>query len=72
MFTVSSEKDTSYIGKQALSVTRIGVDLTDLAQSVVVLNKAFIDGASPTIMAKSLNYVGGAQTGTITWSVTAT
>ena len=69
MFTVSSEKDTSYIGKQALSVTRIGVDLTDLAQSVVVLNKAFIDGASPTIMAKSLNYVGGAQTGTITWSV---
>jgi iron complex outermembrane receptor protein len=50
-------------------VTRIGVDLSDLASSVVVLNKAFIDGASPTIMAKSLNYVGGAQTGTITWSV---
>jgi iron complex outermembrane recepter protein len=29
----------------------------------------FIDNASPTIMAKSLAYVGGAQTGTITWSV---
>ena len=68
-FTVNSERDTSLIGKQALSVTRIGVDLADLASSVVVLNKAFIDGASPTIMAKSLNYVGGAQTGTITWSV---
>ena len=68
-FTVNSEKDTSYMGKQALSVTRVGMDLADLASSVVVLNKAFIDGASPTIMAKSLNYVGGAQTGTITWSV---
>jgi iron complex outermembrane receptor protein len=68
-FTVNSEKDTSLVGKQALSVTRIGVDLADLASSVVVLNKAFIDGASPTIMAKSLNYVGGAQTGTIAWSV---
>ncbi|HTZ21324.1 MAG TPA: TonB-dependent receptor plug domain-containing protein [Opitutaceae bacterium] len=68
-FTVNSEKDTSYVGKQALSVTRVGIDLADLASSVVVLNKAFIDNASPTIMAKSLNYVGGAQTGTITWSV---
>ncbi len=68
-FKVSSEKDTSFIGKQALSTTRIGVDLGDLAQSVVVLNKLFLDSASPTIMAKSLNYVGGAQTGTISWSV---
>jgi iron complex outermembrane receptor protein len=68
-FTVNSEKDTSLIGKQALSVTRVGMDLSDLASSVVVLNKAFIDNASPTIMAKSLNYVGGAQTGTIAWSV---
>ena len=66
-FKVSSEKDTSFVGKQALSTTRIGVDLGDLAQSVVVLNKMFLDSASPSIMAKSLNYVGGAQTGT--WRV---
>lgn len=68
-FKVSSEKDVSFIGRQALSTTRIGVDLSDLAQSVVVLNKKFLDTANPTIMAKSLMYVGGAQTGTITWSV---
>jgi iron complex outermembrane receptor protein len=68
-FTVTTEKDESFIGSQALSTTRIGVDLGDVAQSMVVLNKKFIDNASPTIMAKSLNYVGGAQTGTITWSV---
>ena len=68
-FTVTSEKDVSYVGKQALSTTRVAVELSDLAQSVTVLNKAFIDSASPTILAKSLTYVGGAQTGTITWSV---
>ena len=68
-FTVTSEKDESYIGKQALSTTRVAVELADLPQSVTVLNKAFMDSASPTILAKSLTYVGGAQTGTITWSV---
>ena len=68
-FKITSEKDESLMGSQALSATRIGVELGDLAQSMVVLNKLFIDKASPTIMAKALNYVGGAQTGTITWSV---
>jgi len=34
-----------------------------------VLNRSFINDASPTILAKSLQYVGGVQTGTITWSV---
>src|ERR1051326_2264793 len=68
-FKVTSEKDVSLTGRQALSTTRIGVDLTDLAQSVVVLNKKFLDSASPTIMPKALTYVGGAQTGTINWSV---
>ncbi len=68
-FKVSGEKDDSLMGKQALSTTRIGVDLGDLAQSVVVMNKLFLDNASPTILAKALNYVGGAQTGTISWSV---
>ena len=68
-FAVTSKKDDSLMGKEALSTTRIGVDLGDLAQSVVVMNKLFLDNASPTILSKSLNYVGGAQTGTISWSV---
>ncbi len=68
-FSVSSEKDTSYLGHEAVSTTRIGVDLSDLAQSVTVINRALIDDIDPTIIAKSLIYVGGAQTGTINWSV---
>ena len=68
-FVVTSERDSSFVGKQALSTSRVALDLTDIAQSVAVLNKAFIDSASPTILSKSLLYVGGAQTGTITWSV---
>jgi len=68
-FSVSSEKDVSYIGRESMSTTRIGVELSDLPQSVVVLNKAFLNDVNPTILAKALNYVGGAQTGTISWSV---
>ena len=68
-FVVTSERDVSYVGKQALSTSRVALDLSDIAQSLSVLNKAFIDNASPTILSKSLLYVGGAQTGTITWSV---
>jgi iron complex outermembrane recepter protein len=69
VFTIRSERDASYVGKQALSTTRIGVELADVPQSVVVLNKAFLSDLNPTILAKALNYVGGAQTGTINWSV---
>ncbi|MFT3780956.1 MAG: TonB-dependent receptor [Nibricoccus sp.] len=68
-FSVNSERDTSYTGKQALSTTRTGTGLEDLAQTVAVLNQAFLKDMSPSILAKSLNYVGGAQTGTISWSV---
>ena len=68
-FTISSEKDTSYVGKKALSSTRMGVALADLPQSVRVLNKILLDDMNPTILAKALNYVGGAQSGTISWSV---
>jgi outer membrane receptor for monomeric catechols len=68
-FTISSEMDTSYVGKKALSSTRMGVALADLPQSVRVLNKILLDDMNPTILAKALNYVGGAQSGTISWSV---
>jgi iron complex outermembrane receptor protein len=68
-FSISSEKDTSYTGTSALSTTRSGVELADLAQSVTVLNRAFFNDFKPSIIAHTLNYVGGAQTGTINWSV---
>lgn len=68
-FSVNTERDNSYTGKQALSTTRTGTDLSDLAQTVAVLNQAFLKDMSPSILAKTLNYVGGAQTGTINWSV---
>ena len=68
-FTIRSEKSASYMGKQATSTTRTGAPVADLAQSVVVLNRSFFNDINPTIFAKALNYVGGAQTGTINWSV---
>jgi len=37
-FTISSEKDTGYVGTSSLSSTRIAVDLSELPQSVKVLN----------------------------------
>lgn len=68
-FTITSERDVSYVGHQSLSTTRTGVELVDLPQSVVVLNRSFFNDVNPTILAKALLYVGGAQTGTISWSV---
>ena len=68
-FTIRSEKDTGYLGRQALSTTRTGASVADLSQSVVVLNRSFFNDINPTIMAKALAYIGGAQTGTINWSV---
>ena len=68
-FVITSEKDASYLGTKELSTARAGVELSDLPQSVVVLNRVFIDDVNPTLIAKSLLYVGGGQTGTISWSV---
>ena len=55
-----------------MSTTRTGAPVADLAQSVVVLNRSLFDDINPTILAKALIYVGGAQTGTIDWSVDRT
>jgi iron complex outermembrane receptor protein len=68
-FSITSERETSYTGTTAMSTTRSGVPLSDLAQSVTVLNRAFFNDYKPSILAHSLNYVGGTQTGTINWSV---
>lgn len=68
-FDVKSARDTSYTGKAALSTTRTGVALMDLAQSVQVLNRTFMDEANAAMVADMLKYVGGGQTGNLNFSV---
>ena len=67
-FHVSSERDDSYVGKEALSTTRTGVELLDLSQSVKVINRAFIDDLNPTLVVDTLKYVGGGQAGNINFA----
>jgi iron complex outermembrane receptor protein len=67
-FSISSEKDTGYIGKSALSSTRIAVDTADLPQSVQVLNSGFLKAVNPFMISDILNYVGGAQNGALNWT----
>ncbi len=68
-FNVSSEKDKSYTGHEALSLTRTGVELSDLPQSVIVINKAYIEAMSPPALSELVSYVGGGQTGNISWGI---
>jgi iron complex outermembrane receptor protein len=67
-FTISSEKDDSFVGKTALSTTRIAVDLAELPQSVTVLNKSFFDQLKVGMISDMLMYVGGGQNGNINWT----
>src|SRR4051812_11210339 len=41
-FEVKSEKDNNFVGKSSLSSTRIAVDLSEIPQSVKVINNSFI------------------------------
>ena len=67
-FSISSEKDTGFVGKTALSSTRIAVDLSELPQSVTVLNKAFFQQLKVGMISDMLMYVGGGQNGQINWT----
>src|SRR5882724_4573823 len=67
-FSINSEKDASYIGTSSLSSTRIAVDLSELPQSVKVLNNSFLTAINPTMMSDVLNYVGGGQNGALNWT----
>ena len=67
-FQVASSTDDSFIGKEAMSTTRTGVAIADLAQSVVVVNKEFLNDLRPEYIADIMKYVGGGQTGTLTWT----
>jgi iron complex outermembrane receptor protein len=67
-FEISSEKDSSYVGTSSLSSTRIAVDLSELSQSVKVLNNSFLQAINPTMMSDVLDYVGGGQNGALNWT----
>jgi iron complex outermembrane receptor protein len=67
-FEVKSEKDTNFVGKSALSSTRIAVDLSEIPQSVKVLNNSFVQAIGPTMLSDILNYVGGGQSGQLNWT----
>lgn len=67
-FEITSEKDTNYAGTSALSSTRIAVDLSELSQSVKVLNNSFLQAINPSMMSDMLNYVGGGQNGQLNWT----
>jgi len=67
-FEITSEKDTNYAGTSALSSTRVAVDLSELSQSVQVLNNSFLQAINPTMMSDILDYVGGGQNGQLNWT----
>jgi len=62
-FEIKSDKDAAFVGKSSLSSTRIAVDLSEIPQSVKVLNSSFLKAVSPLNLSDVLNYVGGAQNG---------
>ncbi len=67
-FEILSEKDSDYVGTSSLSSTRIAVDLSELSQSVKVLNNSFLQAINPTMMSDMLDYVGGGQNGALNWT----
>lgn len=67
-FTIASARDDSYVGREALSTTRTGVELLDLPQSVKVINRALLDDLSPGRLIDTLKYVGGGQAGNINFA----
>lgn len=62
-FEIKGESDTNYVGRTALSSTRIAEDISDIPQSVQVLNHSFLQAVDPFMLTDVLDYVGGAQTG---------
>lgn len=68
-FTVETpQNDTSLTGTESTSTTRIAVDSFDLTMSVKSLNRALIDIVNPMNLSDMVNYVGGGQTGTLSWT----
>jgi len=67
-FEIRSEKDAGLVGTSSLSSTRVAVDLSELPQSVKVLNSSFLEAVRPTMMSDVLNYVGGGQSGALNWT----
>ena len=66
---VSGRDDSSFYGKEALSLTRTGVQISDISQSVVVVNQAYLNAIKPALLAEMVSYVGGGQIGNINWAL---
>ena len=62
-FEVSAQHDNGFVGRSSLSTTRIAVDLSEIPQSVQVLNDSFLRAVNSLNLVDVLNYVGGAQNG---------
>jgi len=67
-FEITSESDNKFVGSSAMSSTRIAVDLSELPQSVKVLNNSFLTAINPDMTSDMLNYVGGGQNGQLNWT----
>ena len=67
-FVIYGETDTGYVGKSALSSTRIAFEIADIPQSVKVLNSSFLKAVNPFNLTDILNYTGGAQNGQLNWT----
>ncbi|HVW20160.1 MAG TPA: TonB-dependent receptor [Opitutaceae bacterium] len=67
-FSISAQRDASYVGTSSLSSTRIAVDLLELPQSVKVLNQSFLSALNVSMASDILDYVGGGQNGQLNWT----
>jgi len=64
-FNVNSEKDTSYEGAESVSLTRTGVNIQDLDQSITIINRSYMDAVAPTSFAWMVQAAGGGQVGNL-------
>jgi outer membrane receptor protein involved in Fe transport len=60
-FEVSSEKDRGYAATETLAGTRIRTNLDDVAASITVLNKNFLDDIGALDIGTMLQYTPSAQ-----------
>ncbi len=68
-FSVASQQDKSFTGHESMSLTRTGVDVSDIPQSITVVNRTYIDAINPGSLADMVAYVGGGQIGNINWGI---
>jgi iron complex outermembrane receptor protein len=68
-FTIEAlQNDTSLIGSQSVSTSRIATDTFNLPTTVHVINREFLNEINPQAMSDVFNYVAGGQPGTLSWT----